>query len=463
MNLKIKLVGLLLLLCNTMYAQSNTTFEFSLQQAIDYAMQNQNAVKNAKLDKQISEQKIKETIAIGLPQVNGKATAQKFLDIPTQVIPNFISPSVYGVLIDNNVKDGNGNPIKMPAGGYNNIEAKFGTTFNMSYGVDVSQLIFDGSYLVGLQATNVYKDLTVKALERTQNEARVAVTKAYYAVLVVQKSKELLDANVTRLKKTLDDTKAYYDNGFAEKIDVDRLTVIYNNIVTERENLERVYIITANVLKFQMGMPIESDLILTDKLDEVLAVETMPLEAANVQARVEYQLVKTQMRLMELDYKRNIFSRMPTVAAFGTFSKNAQNNDYAKLTDKLFPTSIVGLSITIPLVGSGKKFYQTNQAKLVYEKSKNDLKNLENALSLESKSAQTNFKNSSGQLKNQSKNMELATEVLRVAKIKYNQGVGSSLEVVSAETALKEAENNYIAALYNALIAKVELDKTYGK
>ena len=284
MNLKIKLVGLLLLLCNTMYAQTNTTFEFSLQQAIDYAMQNQNAVKNAKLDKQISEQKIKETIAIGLPQVNGKATAQKFLDIPTQVIPNFISPSVYGVLIDNNVKDGNGNPIKMPAGGYNNIEAKFGTTFNMSYGVDVSQLIFDGSYLVGLQATNVYKDLTVKALVRTQNEARVAVTKAYYAVLVVQKSRELLDANVTRLKKTLDDTKAYYDNGFAEKIDVDRLTVIYNNIVTERENLERVYLITANVLKFQMGMPIESGLILTDKLDEVLAVETMPLEAANVQA-----------------------------------------------------------------------------------------------------------------------------------------------------------------------------------
>ncbi len=463
MNLKTKLVGFLMLLSSAIYAQTNSTYEFSLQQAIDYALQNQNAVKNAKLDKQISEQKVKETIALGLPQVNGKATAQKFLDIPTQVIPNFISPSVYGVLIDNNVKDGNGNPIKMPANGYSNIEARFGTTYNMSYGIDVSQLIFDGSYLVGLQASNVYKDLTVKALERSQNEARVAVTKAYYAVLVVQKSRELLDANVIRLKKTLDDTKAYYQNGFAEKIDVDRLTVIYNNIVTERENLERVYLVTNNLLKFQMGMPIASELKLTDQLTEVLAVENIPLEGPNVQARVEYQLVKTQMRLMELDYKRNIFSRMPTIAAFGTLSKNAQNNDYTKLTDKLFPTTIVGLSITVPLVGSGKKFYQTNQAKFAFEKSKNDLKNLENALTLESASAQTNFKNNSGQLKNQTKNMELATEVLRVAKIKYNQGVGSSLEVVSAETALKEAENNYIAALYNALIAKVELDKTYGK
>ncbi len=461
--MKTKLIGVIVLIITSsqVFAQTDS-YNFTLQEAIEYAMTNQNAIKNAELDRQISVSKVKETYAIGLPQVTGKASVQKNFDIPTQVLPDFISPAVYGVLMENTVRDGNGNLITMPSE-FGSIPAQFGTTYNMSYGLEVSQLLFDGNYLLGLKAANVYKDLTVKALKRTKIETSIAVTKAYYSVLVTEKGIELLDANIIRLKKTLDDTKAYYDNGFAEKVDADRLTVIYNNLITERQNLQRVYELTFNLLKFQIGMSTTSDLKLKDKLDNVMMQEVNTSETINVESRVEYQLMKTQMRLMELDYKRNNVSRAPTLVAFGAFSKNAQNNDFSALTDKFFPTSIVGINLTVPIIGSGKKWQQANQAKLALKKTENDMGNLQNALTLESKSALTTYNNNVGQLQNQTKNMELATEVLRVSKAKYDQGVGSSLEVVTAETAKKEAENNYISALYNALIAKVELDKAYGR
>lgn len=443
-------------------ANAQESFQFTLQEAIEYAMSNQVNIKNAELDKEIAKQKVRETVAIGLPQIDGKASIQNFLDIPTQVLPDFISPAVYGTLVKEGVVDRNGNPIQMPAS-FGSTPVQFGTNFNMSYGIDISQLIFDGNYLLGLKAASVYKDLSIKALKRSKIETQVNVSKAYYNVLVAQKNIELLDANIVQLKKTLDDTKAYYDQGFVEKIDIDRLNVLYNNLVTERENISRVVELSKVVLKFQMGMPIANKLELKDKLEDVVLQQNLNTEeSANLEGRVEFQLLKTQMRLNELDYKRNIVNRAPSLVAFGSFSRNGLSNEFSDLTDVFYPTSIIGLQLNVPILGSGKKYYQTKQAKLNLEKSKNDLKNLENALSLESKSANVTFNNSVNSLNNQRKNMELAAEILRVSKAKYEQGVGSSLEVVTAQTSLKEAETNYINALFNALVAKIELEKSKG-
>lgn len=423
------------------------SFQLSLQEAVDYAMKNQNSVKNAEIDKEIAVQKVKETVAIGLPQVNGKASYQNFLDIPTQVIPNFIGPAA-----------------GMAPGTYPEfIEAQFGVTNNFSFGIEASQLLFDGNYLLGLRAASVYKDLSIKALKRTKIETHVNVTKAYYNALVAKKNLELLDANVSQLKKTLDDTKAYYDQGFVEKVDIDRLNVLYNNLITERENVSRMVELSKVVLKFQIGMPLSSNLDLKDKLEDIVLTQIVNTEEkVNVDARVEYQLLKTQMRLNELDYKRNIVTRAPSLVAFGSYSQNAFNNDFGDLFDKFFPTTVVGLQLNVPIVGSGKKFYQTKQAKLTLEKSKNDLKYLESALELDHKNASITFNNSVSSLNNQRKNMDLAAEILRVSKAKYEQGVGSSLEVVTAQTSLKEAETNYINALFNALVAKIELEKSNG-
>ncbi len=432
------LVLLGLIFTGNSIAQSSN--QFSLQQAIEYAYQNQNDIKNAQIDAEISKSKVKETVAIGLPQITGTANVQRYLDIPTIVIPNFAGPD--------------------PAF----IEAKFGVNYNATYGINVNQLLFDGNYLIGLKASSVYKDLTIKALSRTKIETNVAVTKAYYSVLVNRERLSLLDANITRLKKTLDDTKAYYENGFAEKVDFDRLSVLYNNLNTERENVAKLVELSLSLLKFQIGMPINNDLTLTDKLESIqLQALIESNQVLSAEERVEYQLLKTSMKLNELDYKRNIVTHAPSLVAFGSFSRNFFNNDFGTLFDKSFPTSIVGLQLNVPITGSGKKYHQTKQAKLTLEKSKNDLSNLENALNLQSRQTQIVYNNSIRSLENQRKNMDLAKEVLRVSKAKYDQGIGSSLEVTTAETSLKEAETNYISSLYDALIAKVELDKAFGK
>ncbi len=427
---------------------SQSSFQFSLQQAIEYAYQNQNDIKNAQLDAEISKSKVKETVAIGLPQVSGSANIQRFLDIPTQLIPNFISP-LTGAL-----------PGTYPEF----IEAQFGTNYNSSYGISVNQLLFDGNYLIGLKASSVYKELTVKALERTKIETNVTVTKAYYSVLVNRERLSLLDANLVRLEKTLKDTKAYYENGFAEKVDYDRLSVLYNNLSTERENVAKLIDLSLSLLKFQIGMPIKNDLVLTDKLEAIqLQALVESKQVISPEERVEYQLLKTSMKLNELDYKRNIVTNAPSLVAFGSFSRNYLNNDFGTLFDKSFPTSVIGLQLNVPITGSGKKYHQTKQAKLTLEKSKNDLVNMENVLNLQSSQTQISYNNSVRSLENQRKNMDLAKEVLRVSKAKYDQGIGSSLEVTTAETSLKEAETNYINSLYEALIAKVELDKAFGK
>lgn len=419
---------------------SQTSYQFSLQQAIEYAYQNQNDIKNAQLDAEISKSKVKETVAIGLPQISGSANIQRFLDIPTQVIPNFLGT------------------------GPEFLEAKFGVNYNASYGIQVNQLLFDGNYLIGLKASSVYKDLTLKALERTKIETNVAVTKAYYSVLVNRERLGLLDANIVRLKKTMDDTKAYYENGFAEKVDYDRLSVLYNNLNTERENVAKLVDLSISLLKFQIGMSVNNDLVLTDKLESIqLQALIESNQVLSPEERVEYQLLKTSMKLNDLDYRRNVVTHAPSLVAFGNFSRNYFNNDFGTLFDKSFPTSIVGLQLNIPITGSGKKYHQTKQARLTLEKSKNDVANMENALNLQSKQTQISYNNSIRSLENQRKNMDLAKEVLRVSKAKYDQGIGSSLEVTTAETSLKEAETNYISSLYDALIAKVELDKAFGK
>jgi outer membrane protein TolC len=202
---------------------------FSLKEAIDYAQKHQSAILNASIDEEIAKNTVKQTIGIGLPQLNGNVNFQDFLKIPTNLLPG----EFFG-------KPGTQIPVQ------------FGVQYQSSYGLELNQLLFDGSYLVGLQASKTYKELSNKNLKRSRIETAVGVTKAYYSVLVSNEQLSLLDANIDRLKKSLNDTKALFANGFVEKIDVDRLTVLNNNLETERGNVIRLLELNMNLLKFQM-------------------------------------------------------------------------------------------------------------------------------------------------------------------------------------------------------------------
>ncbi|WP_395802315.1 TolC family protein [Daejeonella sp.] len=421
--------------------QSDTTISFSLKEAIDYAQSHQVSVLNASIDEEIAKNTVKKTIGIGLPQVNGNVNFQDFLKVPTSLLP--------GEFFD---KPGTQVPVR------------FGVQYQSSIGIEVSQLLFDGSYLVGLQASKTFKELSNKSLKRTRIETAVAVTKAYYSVLVSNEQLSLLDANISRLKKSLNDTQALFANGFVEKIDVDRLKVLNNNLETERENVIRLLELNVNLLKFQMGMNIHSKLKLKDSIASLQVEESINLnDTTSYQNRIEYSLLQTQKKVNELDVKRYKSLFLPSLVAFGSSLQSLQSQNFSALFDRSFPTTVVGLRLSIPILSGGIKNYQVKNAKLELLKTENNLINLKNGINLEVEQAQTVYRNGLKSLENQKRNMELAQEVLRVSKIKYEQGVGSSIEVTSAETSLKESQNNYINALYDLLINKVNVDRALGK
>ena len=426
----------------TLKAQQTEPYQFSLQQAIEYALKHQSAVLNADIDVQIAKNKVNETTGMGLPQVSTNFSFQDFVKVPTSLIPGELFGESAGTLI----------PVQ------------FGVKYQSTLGLEASQLLFDGSYLVGLQASKTYKELSIRNSKRTKIETAVAVTKAYYSVLVSNEQLNLLDANLLRLKKSLNDTEAYFKNGFVEKIDLDRLKVLSNNLETERQNVIRLLDLNTKLLKFQMGMPIEIGLKLTDGIADIQIDTEVLLPDSNAYSnRVEYSLLQTQKKLNELNLKRYKSEFLPSIVAFGSTSSIYQNNDFSQLYDKRFPTTVVGLRLSLPIISGGQRIFKIKSAALEVKKSANDLSNAKNGINLEIAQAKTSYQNGYQSLENQKRNMELSKEVHRVAKIKYEQGVGSSLEVTSAETALKESQNNYINALYDLLINKVNLDRALGK
>ncbi|MBL7888676.1 MAG: TolC family protein, partial [Bacteroidia bacterium] len=288
--------------------KESNSYAFSLQQAIDFALQNQNNVKNAVLDEQIAKAKVKEITGMGLPQINASFDLKDFLEIPTSLIP----AEFFG-----------GPPGSFAA-------VKFGTQYQATAGFDASQLIFSGDYFLGLKASKVFVELSQKSIQRTKIETAATVSKAYYTVLVNQERIKLMDANVARIKKALDDTKALYDNGFVEKIDYDRLSVTYNNLLVEQEKVNRLLNLGVYLLKYQMGMDVNATLTLSDKLEDVKfdITSNVSAEKLDYSKRVEYSLFETQRDLAKLDLKRNRFSYLPTAVAYGSLNGSALRNEF---------------------------------------------------------------------------------------------------------------------------------------
>jgi outer membrane protein len=431
-------------------AQPPAAHNFSLQDCINYAYQHQDSVLNAGLDIKSAEYKVKETIGTGLPQINGSASFQDYLRPPTSVGPDFSKG--FNVPIDPNAP-----LVPFPIGA---------VKYNNTYSVTGSQLLFSGTFLVGLQAAKTYKELSQRSLTRSKIQANVSVTKAYYQVLVSNEQIKLLDANISQLKQQLDQTIQQNKQGFVEKIDVDRLTVQYNNLVTNRENTIRSLALNYQLLKFQMGMPIQEEIVLTDKLESVnldhqLAQNT--IDTTFYHNRVEYNLLETNLKLNQLDVKSKKAAFLPTFSANAGFAGVYQENQMKFLYDHPYPYSYIGLSLNVPIFNGGQRKNQLRESEINVQKSRNDLENVRNGINLEANSAKITFQNSIASLNNQKRSQALAEDVLRVAKVKYQQGVGSSIEVTQAQTDVESADNQYIQSLYNALISKVDMDKAYGK
>ena len=445
---------------------------FTLDECIQYALENSPTVKNATLDEQIADARVKETRGIGLPQIDGSVAVQH-----NQKLPRFFmqynpdGPQFFGDL--------SSIPGIQPGdviSAQNFFQLKSAGNAQLS----ITQLLFNGSYLVGLQAAAAYRDLSVKSSVLTKETVRESVTKAYYNVLINKDRIKLFDINIARVDSLLKTTQALNKNGFAEAIDVDRIQVTANNLKTERDNFFNLQELGLQLLKFQMNYPMDQPIDVAGDISSLGIDENLLSRYSaewDYQERSDYRLLQSNKKLQELNLKNKYAASMPSLAAFANLGYSTQSPDIAGLfrtesavedtdmggPDKWYPFSSFGVSLNVPIFSGLQRTYQVQQAKLALKKVDNDFTSLKSAIDLQIKSAAISYQNAMNSLKSQEANRKLAENVARVTKIKYEQGVGSNIEVIDAESSLKQAQINYFDALYAALVARVDLDKAYGK
>lgn len=430
--------------------QANSTKDlenYTLEQCIEYAIENRVEVKNAQLDNQIAKARVGEVRSIGLPQVNASLSLIDNYKVPVNFLPaQFLNPQA-------------------PAGEF--VAVEFQTQFAGQSKIELQQLVFSGSYLLGLKAAATYTQLSEKQITQSKIEIAESVSKAYYSLLINKERLGLLKQNYNRLDTVYQQTKALYENGFAEKIDADRLKVSSNNIKMEIQNFERLIELSDMILKFQMGLQQEDKLTVSGTLDKLEINESDALVTQiNPEQRIEFSLLQTQKDLNLLQIREYKARYLPTLAFFANYGANMGSSEAKDLlpfaSDRWVANGSFGISLNVPVFDSFEKKYLIQQEKFRLLKTENQMMDFSRVVKLQVSQSQISLKNSIDKLNFQKENMELAQEIFRVTKIKYEEGVGSNLEVVEAETAYKEAQTNYYSALYDAMVAKIDMQKAQG-
>ncbi|RYD59537.1 MAG: TolC family protein [Sphingobacteriales bacterium] len=429
-----------------------------LKDAVDYALKNQAKIKNARLDELSNLARNKEVAGLALPKVNASAGITYAALVAAFQVPDFISGVIKGAVKNDAQTDVFRNT---PVG---TLPLAFQPKWTTNPIIEASQILFDPSVMVALQAREKVEELSAKAVEKTEQDVRYDVTRAYYDILVAEKRKTILDQNVIRIGQMEHETRVTYDNGVAEKLDVDRLTVSLNNLKTEQIRINQLIGIAYMALKFQMGMPLNTPVTLEDSLIEEQMNADLIGRDLDVKNRKEFQLLTLQKDLQGYDLKRYKLGGLPTLAAFGNFGYTLYNQGRLfDAADEWQKNALVGVKLTVPIFDGFQRKNKVKQAQFTLDKTDNDLQNLKLGLELETISARINLQSSIAALENQRANMRLAEEVYRMSSIKYKEGVGSSLEVLDAESALKEAQVNYFGALYDATTARINLQKALGE
>ncbi|MBX9850343.1 MAG: TolC family protein [Cytophagaceae bacterium] len=452
--MKRKIFGFIFCISVFYNTQAQTDSAMTLQQCIDYALTNQVSVVNAQLDESIAKGKVNQVKALGTPQING---AVSLIDNP-ELSRMFFSPT------NPFAAGGTGGPFNIKQSGDIYVaDNLFQLRSAGDASITIGQLIFDGSYFVGLQAASTYKELAQKTTTQTKIQTVENVTKAYYMVVINQERTNLFDINLKRLDSLLREIKILNQNGFVEKIDVFRTEVQYNNLVTEKQKFDNMLELSRLLLKFQMGMPLNQPISITEKIENIqFDPNALNSTGFDYTKRIEYSLLQTGEQLQMLDLKNLRYQRLPKLSAFAKGGMSRSDVRFGNLfKNNWYTYSMVGLNLSVPILGLQSQ-YAAKQSKFKLQQVQNNMKSLEIGLGMQAKQAELNYKNSIQAMETQKRNMELAQEVSRVSKIKYAEGVGSNLEVTNAEADLKQAQINYYEALYNALVAKIDFQKSQG-
>lgn len=436
---------ILLLIGSSIKLQAQEQINLTLEDCIKYALENNEQVKIKQLDRQIAEAEVRKTISMGLPQANVNGGLNYNFELQKSLIDiSTIDPSV-------------------PPG--TEQEVSFVQDYDGNIGLAVDQLIFDGSYFVGLQAARTYRELSTKEHQKSKIDIVESVSKAYYNALIAEEQLELLEKNIDRLDTLLNETREMYEAGFAEKVDVDRIRVNYNNLKVELSRTRQLKDVSRKLLKFQMGMDLNQPIVLMENLEDVqVHVPVVPVENFDYNQRIEYSQLQTNRNLAYLDMKNNKVQYLPKLYArfgYGWNTASATGSDLF-VSRRWLDNGAIGITASIPIFDGFLKSNKIQQNRLQVEQIENQMSYVEKSIDLEIEQSKISLNSQLETLEVQKQNVELAQEVYDISKVKYQEGVGSNLEVIDADASLKEAQTNYLNALYQAITSQIELKKALG-
>lgn len=429
-------------------AQTEVTMEpklLSLQEAMDYAVKNNVTAKNARLDALIQRAKNAEITGTVLPQVNAKG---EYTYYPNQ-IQSFVPAEFVGG----------------PSGTF--IAVPFTPKHSSTASATASQVLFNGSVIVALQARNTLMKLYEQSARLSEEEIRYNVQKAYYSFVIAKRQFAIIKETMASVRTSANDMKVLYETGMVEKIDIDRTNVQLNNLKSDSIRIGNLIEITDQLLKYQMGMSISQPLILTDTLidQKVQDASQMLLSTeADYDDRIEYNILETQLLLNKYDLKRHRFSGLPSLNAFGSVAYTYATNKFSDVfTERYIFYSLVGLQLNVPIFDGLQRRNRVKQAKFAVEKSENSIENLKLAIDFQVSQSTTSLKNAIMTMENEKRNLELANSVVDLANKKYKAGVGNNQEVTLAQSEMLQAQNNYFNAMLDVINAKSELQKARGQ
>ncbi len=444
-----KAIVLGLLVSSLLHAQdgeNSQIMSFSLEEAQEYALKS--SYKN--LDKQLefekARQTIKETAAMGLPQITASLDYQWNPQIARQPVP----AEFFGG----------------PPGTFQAVA--FGVEHQNNATINLNQLLIDGSYFVALQATKVVKETSALQLEKSEIEVRTDVAQSYYGVLVSEKTVEVVEENVTSLKKNLYETRQLFENGFVEEQDVDQLELLVNNLENNLQNAKRQSDLARMTLNFNIGLPINQEIKLETKLDEIIVTEQEIIQQSgvNYDEHIDIRIAESQQKGSELQLANEKAKWYPTLSGFVRHQQTNFQNEFGDVfsTDVFWiPSTSVGVSLSWDILQGLARPAKIQKAKIDRQRTEVALEAASNTVKLQYEQARSNYTFALDNYKNQERNVEISKKIRDRVRIKYKEGISSSLDLTQTENQYLEAQQKYFEALQNLLNSKEALNKAIGK
>ncbi len=443
-----KTIGLIilnLLIFSIGFSQQDTQ-KFTLNEAIDYALEHNRTVKNAARDVDAAKQRKLETIATGLPQINAEIGYNNWLQQQISLIP----AEFFG-----------GNPGEFS-------EILFGTQQSMNATATLSQLLFDGSYLVGLQSAKVFLEISKNAKEKTDLEIRKTVIDAYGNVLLAEESVKIFERNISVLQKSLDETIKIYKNGLTEEESVEQLQITLSGLKSRLNNTKRLKKLAYQMLNITLGLDIENQTILIDNL-ESLTTQNMVLSLLeaeeNVKNTIDYKIAANDKTAKQLLLKLEKSKALPRLSAFinGGYLGNSEKFTFANSNQKWFGFSLIGVTMNIPIFSSFGRSAATQRAQINLEKVEDNLTETEQRLKLQIASAKSDYKFAIEEYENKKSNLNLAERIEQKNQIKFFEGIASSFELRQAQTQLYTSQQEFLQAMLDVINKKAELETVLNK